>query len=133
MQEGFEVNAACFSIIVEAMARAGELRRSFKWLQMMQEEGVALTSNGLLFLVDGLCRDGRTEKAEYWVREMHRLGSPIDSVTSSIIGAHAARGDLEKAEAWFKEMSKCQGKFSSYCYNGLINACAQAGDVARAE
>merc|ERR1719271_2418842 len=56
LADGFEANSACFSILVEAMARAGELARAGKWLQKMQQDRVALTSNGLLSLVEGLCK-----------------------------------------------------------------------------
>merc|ERR1719399_97792 len=83
-------------------------------------------------VVEGLCKAGETENAERWIREMMSLGVCIDALAfSHVISANAARGDVEKAEACFVAMTGYKVKATPFCYNGLIHACAQAGDVAR--
>jgi len=72
-----ESSSFCYSLVVQALARGGEVNRSGKWLLSALSRAVEVTSPMFSSVVVANVKAGQLEEAEHWLHRMHVAGHPL--------------------------------------------------------
>ncbi|CAJ1401635.1 unnamed protein product [Effrenium voratum] len=127
-----EPDAVCFSSVLNAAAQRGDRKRAEGWLRDMAQARVAANEVTFGSLINACAQGGDAEGAEGYFEKMQseRL-RPNGVIYCSLVKANRLRP--EAAETWLQRLRQSGLQVPVAAFNSAINACAESGDMDRAE
>ncbi|KAL7095829.1 hypothetical protein ACP275_10G047300 [Erythranthe tilingii] len=133
--------AGHYGILIENFCKAGQYDRAVKLLDKLVEKDIILRSESTLHLeptsynpiIDYLCQNGQTAKAEALVRQLMKLGVRDSVALNTLICGHSQEGSPDSAFELLKIMLRRNVPTDKTAYDSLVQSYLTKSDPAEAK
>ncbi|EYU34455.1 hypothetical protein MIMGU_mgv1a002067mg [Erythranthe guttata] len=133
--------AGHYGILIENFCKAGQYDRAVKLLDKLVEKDIILRSESTLHMeptsynpiIDYLCQNGQTAKAEALVRQLMKLGVRDSVALNTLIRGHAQEGSPDSAFELLKIMLRRNVPTDKTAYDSLVQSYLTKNDPAEAK
>ncbi|KAL6574845.1 hypothetical protein OROMI_012130 [Orobanche minor] len=133
--------AGHYGVLIENCCKAGEYDRAVKLLDKLIEKDIILNPQSTLRmdpsaynpLLEYLCSNGQTEKAETLVRQLMKLGVQDPIALNTLICGHSQEGSPDSAFELLKIMLRRKVDSEKTAYDSLVQSYLKKGDPAEAK
>nr|CAD1825256.1 unnamed protein product [Ananas comosus var. bracteatus] len=116
---GFVPDKATYTMVIDAFCRKGEVKRGFKLLKEMQNNGHTPEVVTYNVIMNGLCKIGQMKNADMLLNAMLNIGVKPDDITYNILlDGQCKHGQVKD----FDELRGEKGMVSDFAtYSSLIS------------
>jgi len=132
---GKEPSSVSYACVINACAQAGDVTRAEGWLAKSFAAEAVPNKFSFNAVIHACAKAGLMIRAEQWLSALigEDLFSPDVVSYNTVIHAYARTGNVDRAEFWLQQMVKANLVPNEVTMGSLINACAEAGKLNRAE
>ncbi|CAH9105115.1 unnamed protein product [Cuscuta europaea] len=130
-----------YGVLIENFCKAGIYERAIKLLDKLVEKNIVLRPENTFHMdpsaynviIDHLCNNGQTSKAEVFMRQLMKIGIQDPVALNNLIRGHAREGDLESASELLKIMVRRKVLTEESAFNSLVYSYLKKGDPSEAK
>lgn len=127
-----------YGVLIENFCKAGAYDRAVKLLDMLIEKQIVLSSQGALevesaafnSVVEYLCNNGQTKKAETFYRQLMKIGIQDQVAFNNLIRGHSEEGSPDSAFELLKIMIRRKVPSEGSAFKLLIESYLKKGEPA---
>merc|ERR1719231_737633 len=127
LEEGIRGDTISYTAVINACAKAGDVKRAEHWLVQMLKDGVEPNIITFNAVISACTKDGQGDLAMHWLDKMKRAGVAPNSFSyNSAARSFATSGDYRKVEQLMESLRADGMSPDDFCIASLLNAYANA-------
>lgn len=130
-----------YGVLIESFCKSGIHDKAIRLLDKLIEKNIVLRPENTFhmdpsaynLIIDYLCNNGQTSKAEVFMRQLMKIGVQDPIALNNLIRGHSREGNLDSASELLKIMERRKVITEESAFESLVNSYLKKGEPADAK